>query len=281
MFIKYFNILLLQMISVWEQKRLRKSGEIYYKNILTNESKFDLPSHINGKWKKLKDTSNNTFLMYIPNLDRHSMIFKAGEDSFNYDNMTLELYNQQNPDYQLETLPPTNSYLLKEWMDRPFRTSDQLRAFWVFRKYNRELVNDWHWTRIMRHMNQRLLLSYTDLDNFYIDFYINLRLNGGNLSDSMHFLSQPVPPFLPTDTNERQQFLSETSRSSQQLLAYWIYKNYNPEMTEAWPQLMEILNERGVNSYNELDQFYENSDDLQNNAPRFFARAAMYWLRDA
>lgn len=149
--------------------------------------------------------------------------------------------------------------------------------FGVFRKYNRELVHDWHWTRIMRHMNQRLLLSYTDLDNFYIDFYINLRLNGGNLSDSMHFLSQPVPPFLPTDANKRQQFLSETSRSSQQLLAYWIYKNYNPEMTEAWPQLMEILNARGVNSYNELDQFYENSDDLQNNAPRFFARAARFW----
>jgi hypothetical protein len=269
------------MINVWEQKRVRKSDKIYYKNILTNESTFDLPSQRNGKWKKLKDKYNNIYLMYIPILDRRSMIIEAGLDDFDYSNMTLQLYNQQNPDYQLETLPPNNPYLLKDWMDRPFRTSDQLRAFWVFRKYNQELVYDWHWTRIMNHMRQRLLLSYTDLDNFYIDFYINLRLNDGNLYETMHFLSEPVPPFLPTDSNERDEFLRETHRSSQQLLAYWIHKNYNPEMTEAWPQLMEILNERGVNSYNALDQLYESSEDLQINAPRFFSRAAMFWLRDA
>ena len=247
------------MINVWEQKKSRNSGKIYYKNILTNESKFDLQSDTNGTWKKLKDESNNIFLMYIS--DR-------GVHFFDYDNMTLELYNQQNPDYPMSTFPPTNSHLLEEWMNKPFRSSNRLRAFWVYQRYNRELVNDWSWKCIMRYMNERRILSYTDL----INFYMTSPLNGGNLSDSMHFLSQPIPPFLPTNLNEREQFLSELFRSSQQLLAYWIYKNYNIEITEAWPQMIEILNERSVNSYNDLDEFYENSRELQTNAARFFSR---------
>jgi hypothetical protein len=37
---------------------------------------------------------------------------------------------------------------------------------------------------------------------------------------------------------------------------------------------MEILNERGVNSYHGLDEFYQNSRELQTDAPRFFALAA-------
>jgi len=258
------------MINVWEQKKSGKSGKIYYNNILTNESKFNLPSDTNGTWKKLKDESNNIFLIHVPHLNHRGMKLRGGENSFDYDNMTLELYNKQNPDYPLETFPPKNSYLLEEWMDRPFRTSDQLRAFWIYQRYNRELVNDWSWTRIMRHMKERRILSYTDL----INFYMTSPLNENNLYHSMHFLSQPVPPFLQTDLNEREQFLNEPFRSSQQLLAYWIYKNYNPEITEAWPQMMEILNERGVNSYHGLDAFYQNSHELQTDAPRFFALAA-------
>ena len=255
------------MINVWEQKKSRKSGKIYYNNILTNESKFDLPSYTNGTWKKLKDESNNIFLMHIPH---RGMKLKGGEHLFDYDNTTLELYNQQNSDYPMTTFPPTNSYVLEEWMDRPFRTSDQLRAFWVYQRYNRELLNDWSWTRIMRHMKERRILSYTDL----INFYMSSPLNGSNLSDSMHFLSEPVSPFLPTDSNKKEEFLNQSFRSSQQLLGYWIYKNYNPEITEAWPQMMEILNERHVNSYRGLDKFYQNSRELQTDAPRFFALSA-------
>lgn len=255
------------MINVWEQKKSRKSGKIYYKNILTNESKFDIASNTNGTWKKLKDESNNIFLMNIPH---RGMKLRGGENLFDYDNMTLELYNQQNPDYPMRALPPTNPYVLEEWMDRPFRTRDQLRAFWVYQRYNRELVNDWSWTRIMRHMEERRILSYTDL----INFYMTSPLNGGNLSNSMHFLSEPVPPFVPTDSNKKEEFLSQCFRSSQQLLGYWIYKNYNPEITEAWPQMIEILNARRVNSYRGLDVFYANSRELQTDAPRFFDLAA-------
>ncbi len=254
------------MINVWEQKKSRRSGKIYYNNILTNESKFNLP---NGTWKKLKDESNNIFLMHIPDLDIRAMRLRGGAQLFDYDNMTLELYNQQNPDYPMSTFPPTNPYLLEEWMNTPFRSSNRLRAFWVYQRYNRGLVNDWSWTRIMRHMNERRILSYSDL----INFYTNSPLNGVNLSDSMHFLSQPVPPFLPTNLNEREQFLSVPFRNSKELLAYWIYKNYNIEIIEAWPQMIEILNERGINSYNDLDEFYENSRELQTNAARFFAQA--------
>ena len=235
------------MINVWEQKKSRNSGKIYYKNILTNESKFGLPSHTNGTWKKLKDESNNIFLMYIP--DR-SMKLRGGVHFFDYDNMTLELYNQQNPDYPMvEFPPPTNSHLLEEWMNKPFRTSDQLRAFWVYQRYNRELVNDWSWTRIMRYMNERLILSYTDL----INFYTTSPLNGANLSDSMHFLSQPISRILLTSLSEREQFLSVPFRSSEDLLAYWNYRNYGHVSVADWQVMMRILSARGITSYNDLD----------------------------
>ena len=88
---------MLQMINVWQQKKSRRSGKIYYNNILTNES-------------------NNIFLMHIPH---RGMKLRGGEHLFDYDNMTIELYNQQNPDYPMRALPPTNFYSLEEWMDRP------------------------------------------------------------------------------------------------------------------------------------------------------------------
>jgi hypothetical protein len=108
------------MINVWQEKKSRRSGKIYYNNILTNESKFDILSDTTGTWKKLKDESNNIFLMHIPH---HGMKLRGGEHLFDYDNMTLELYNQQNSDYPMRALPPTNPYVFEEWMDRPLLDS--------------------------------------------------------------------------------------------------------------------------------------------------------------
>ena len=36
-----------------ELKKSRRSGKIYYNNILTNESKFDLPSDTNGNMERI------------------------------------------------------------------------------------------------------------------------------------------------------------------------------------------------------------------------------------
>jgi hypothetical protein len=40
--------------SVLDELKKSRSGKIYYNNILTNESKFDLPSDTNGNMEKIK-----------------------------------------------------------------------------------------------------------------------------------------------------------------------------------------------------------------------------------
>jgi len=53
------------MISIWK-KRLSKSGKPYYKNTLTNESKWKVPNK-NGILREFEE-SNNTFIIYIPDV---------------------------------------------------------------------------------------------------------------------------------------------------------------------------------------------------------------------
>jgi hypothetical protein len=59
------------MISIWKKMKSRKSGKPYYKNILTNESKWNVPNK-NGILREVKE-SNNTFIIYIPNVNEYNL----------------------------------------------------------------------------------------------------------------------------------------------------------------------------------------------------------------
>ena len=54
------------MISIWKKMKSRKFGKPYYKNILTNESKWNVPNK-NGILRQFEE-SNNTFIIYIPDV---------------------------------------------------------------------------------------------------------------------------------------------------------------------------------------------------------------------
>jgi hypothetical protein len=67
------------MISIWK-KRLSKSGKPYYKNTLTNESKWKVPNK-NGILREFEE-SNNTFIIYIP--DVYLNVKKKNSDSLEF-----------------------------------------------------------------------------------------------------------------------------------------------------------------------------------------------------
>lgn len=249
------------MISVWKKNTSRESGKTYYTNILTNESKWNVPDK-NGSLQQFEDESN-IFILYIPNIylekesSPHSSILRGGVD---LDNMTVELYNEQNPEYPMLEFPPRNPFYTKEWMIRPGRTEDELRAYFVFQinnnVYNSELHSDWYWIRIMRHLNERRQLSYDDLDRLYSESLSD------NLYNVAHFLSKPVSPYIPTNPVEREQFMHQPNRSTEDLLRFWIFRGYNISLYSIWYLIMKHMVQRGVLSYYDLDDLYNSTPEL-------------------
>ena len=88
-------------------------------------------------------------------------------------------------------------------MTKPYRTNEELFAFWVyyrkynpwlFNDYNPKLINGWYWNQIMRIMIKRGVLSYDDLDNFYR----NSPLHTNNVSEITSFLSESQEKHEPT-----------------------------------------------------------------------------------
>jgi hypothetical protein len=244
------------MINVWEQKKSRESDRIYYKNILTNKSEWNLPTNKNGVWKKVKDELNNTLIIFIPTKNQsytrsYSGLLKGGAD------LTLEMYNELNPDYPMSELPIYGSPHYYDWMTDPFRTSEQLRAFWVYKGYNRYVVNDdEYWDKIMEHMQARIVLSYNDLNNFYKETRI-LHKN-----KSKQFLLDPVHPFEPQYAENIEPWMTGPFRNSEELLAYWIYKGYNQMLIDIWREFMEYLDEHSIDSYEKLENLYERTPEL-------------------
>lgn len=244
------------MINVWEQKKSRQSDRIYYKNILTNKSEWNLPTNKNGVWKKVKDELNNTLIIFIPTKNQsytrgYSGLLKGGVD------MTLEMNNERNPDYPMSELPIYGSEYYYDWMTEPFRTSEQLRAFWVYKRYNPIVVNDdEYWDKIMEHMQARIVLSYNDLNNFYKETRI-LHKN-----KSKQFLLDPVHSFKPRYTDSIETWMSGKFRNSEELLAYWIYNNYNQILIDIWRYFMEYLDEHSIDSYEKLQNLYESTPEL-------------------
>ena len=254
------------MISVWKKNKSRKSRKPYYTNILTNESKWKVPDK-NGSLQKFQDESN-TFIMYIPNtyLERESSthrgsILRGGVDGYiDLDNMTLELYNEKNPEYPMLEFPPRNPFYRKEWMIRPGRTEEELRAYFVFQVnnnvYNSELHTDWCWIRIMKQLNERRQLSYDDLDRLYSESLYD------DLYNVVHFLSEPVKSYIPTNPVEREQFMHQPNRSTEDLLRFWIFRGYNMELYSIWYLIMKHMVRRGVLSYDDLDNLYNSTPEL-------------------
>jgi hypothetical protein len=252
------------MISVWKKNISTKSGRPYYTNILTNESKWKVPDK-NGSLQTFQNESN-TFIMYIPNKKESSThrgsILRGGVDGYiDLDNMTVELYNEQNPEYPMLEFPPRHPFYRKEWMIRPGRTEEELRSYFVFQVnnnvYNRELHTDWCWIRIMKQLRERRQLSYDDLDRLYSESLY------GDLYDVDHFLSEPVKPYIPTNPVEREQFMHQPNRSTEDLLRFWIFRGYNMELYGIWYLIMKHMVRRGVLSYDDLDNLYNSTDELR------------------